>query len=683
MKPNRLLQHLLPSLGSSLLAASSLHAASGTWITDGSSTWSTGGNWSGGTIADGTDANANFILNITGNNLTKTVTLDSSRNIGNITKTDTVISNTALVIDASGGSILTLATSSGTPTITNTDAGGASRLDISAQLSSTQGLTKAGAGIVYLANNSSSWSGATTISNGLLHLGGVNVANIGGGSGRNISVASGAGVGFNALSNAILNRIVETTDEISVMTSTTSNAFDFSSSTGATLTGAFLGTYASGGNKAELSGIITMTGAYRLGAPGLNSGTLGIRQASLLSGSNGLIIGGNRVEIVGTHSFTGDTVIRDGARLGLAGLNTDVGTAKNHSLGLQNSVLDLGAPSATGQIFLEAGIGGQVLDSTTLANGGTTSATFGGLKGSRNLNSAFLFTNPGNNTAAAVATAITGFTLNVGTGKTATYTGAIGGFGAGASGGLNGASTLTKTGEGKQILGGVNTYTGVTSVNGGALEIAAGGSTAAGSAVSVSNSGSALVVNGTVNGTLTANVSTTISGTGTIVGNATISGTHNPGNSPGIQTFSGDLAYTGGSSVVNWELSDNTITNAPNPNAVFDQIVVGGTLNFAGATTLNLLFAGGSVLWADSLWDTDQSWTLYDVTTETTNFSNLSLGSINWLDSGSNLFSTTGGSFALSQVGNDVMINYTIPEPNAAALIGGFGVLALLRRRRR
>ena len=267
---------------------------------------------------------------------------------------------------------------------------------------------------------------------------------------------------------------------------------------------------------------------------------------------------------------------------------------------------------------------------------------------------------------------------------TVTYSGAIGGFGTGASGGLNGASTLTKTGDGKQILGGTNTYTGATSVNGGTLEIAAGGSTAAGSAVTVSNSGSALIVNGTVNGTLLANASTTVSGTGTVVGSATIQGTHNPGNSPGIQTFGGNLAYTGGASVVNWELSANTVSNVANPNAVFDQIIVGGNLDFTNLTTLNLSFAvaGSSVLWSDSLWNSAQSWTLYDVAGTTTNFSNLSINTINWLDSGGNLFSTTGGSFSLTQNVNDVVLNYTVvPEPRAA-LLGGLGLLALLRRRR-
>lgn len=233
----------------------------------------------------------------------------------------------------------------------------------------------------------------------------------------------------------------------------------------------------------------------------------------------------------------------------------------------------------------------------------------------------------------------------------------------GASGGSRG---LTKLGTGTLILDQANTYTGATTVTAGTLII--NGSTSSTSLVSVG-----------INGTL--------GGTGTVGGHSTISGTHNPGNSPGIQSFSGNLSYVdGGTSdpTVNWELNANTITNAANPNAIFDQIIVGGDLNFADLTTINLIFngSGSTVLWDDIFWDTAQSWTLYDVAGTTSNFGNLNLNTIDWQDSGSNLFSTTGGIFSLGQSGQDVILNYTvIPEPRAA-LLGILGVLLLFRRRR-
>ena len=248
------------------------------------------------------------------------------------------------------------------------------------------------------------------------------------------------------------------------------------------------------------------------------------------------------------------------------------------------------------------------------------------------------------------------------------------------------AYALTKSDNGTWTLSGTNTYIGATSVTGGTLVIGSTGSLAAASAVTVSNSGTELVVDGTVNGTLVANSSTSLSGSGTISGAAEIQGIHNPGNSPGIQTFGSNLSYTGGASVVNWELGLNTATQG-DPTAVFDQIIVGGNLNFTNSTTLNLVFngTGSGVLWSDTFWDSDQSWTLYDVAGSTSNFSNLQLTTINWLDStGTNSFETArpDASFSLSLSGNDVLLNYTaVPEPRAA-LLGGIGLLMLLRRRR-
>jgi MYXO-CTERM domain-containing protein len=231
------------------------------------------------------------------------------------------------------------------------------------------------------------------------------------------------------------------------------------------------------------------------------------------------------------------------------------------------------------------------------------------------------------------------------------------------------AGSLLKTGSGTITLTGANTYTGTTNVSAGTLLI--NGSTSNASAVTVG-----------LNGTL--------GGTGTVGGNTTISGIHSPGNSPGIQTFTGNLSYVDAGApdpTVNWELASNTTTVGANPTVNFDQIIVGGNLDFTHTTYLNLSFngVGSTVLWSDSLWASNRSWLLYDVTGITTNISNLNLNTINWLDSGSNLFSTAGGSFTLSQNGEDVMLNFTaVPEPSTYGL--GLGAMALalaaVRRRR-
>jgi len=232
-----------------------------------------------------------------------------------------------------------------------------------------------------------------------------------------------------------------------------------------------------------------------------------------------------------------------------------------------------------------------------------------------------------------------------------------------------GSFGLTKVGTGTLVLSVSNIYTGATNVSAGTLII--NGSTSNASAVTVG-----------LNGTL--------GGTGTVGGNTTISGIHSPGNSPGIQTFTGNLSYVNGGTpnpTVNWELASNTTTVGANPTANFDQIIVSGNLDFTHPTIINLSFngAGSTVLWSDSLWDANQSWLLYDVAGITTNIANLNLSTINWLDSGSNLFSTAGGSFTLSQNGEDVMLNFAaVPEPSTYGL--GLGAMALalaaVRRRR-
>jgi hypothetical protein len=127
---------------------------------------------------------------------------------------------------------------------------------------------------------------------------------------------------------------------------------------------------------------------------------------------------------------------------------------------------------------------------------------------------------------------------------------------------------------------------------------------------------------------------------------------------------------------------------------VFDQIVIGGDLAFYGSNILSLSFnpiiTGGTVDWSDAFWASNRSWTIYDVTGTTSGFVNLSLFlGEDWLDAQGDAFSTVlaGASFSLSQVNNDIVLNYTsaIPEPSTYGLIlGGLALAgAALRRRKK
>jgi autotransporter-associated beta strand protein len=147
-----------------------------------------------------------------------------------------------------------------------------------------------------------------------------------------------------------------------------------------------------------------------------------------------------------------------------------------NALALQNSAVDTTA-SVTGSA------------TAGLRIGSGTTLTLGGLTGNKNLADVFA---TGAGSSAGQYSTVTALTLNPGNGVTRTYSGAI----------TNGAAgmTLTKTGLGTQVLGGTNTYTGVTSVEAGVLLV--DGSTAAGSAVTVS-SNAVFGGKGTVNGNLT------------------------------------------------------------------------------------------------------------------------------------------------------------------------------------
>lgn len=257
---------------------------------------------------------------------------------------------------------------------------------------------------------------------------------------------------------------------------------------------------------------------------------------------------------------------------------------------------------------------------------------------------------------------------------------------------------LSKSGTGRLTLEGANTYTGATNVYGGVLEIASGGSLARGVLV---RSGGTLQVDGAIStaGTYSTTVYSggTLTGTGTIGGATTITvgATHSPGNSPGVQTFENNLTYQAGSTLV-WELITNSTAPADR-GVTYDGVDVAGNLTFSGSTTVNLTFnlEGSSVDWTDALWDSSitgtDGWKIFSVEGSTTGAENLALaGAHTLLDSnGVSLASVrpagdghVAAYFFVTQVGSDVYLNYSVPEPDSL-LLGGLGTLALFRRRRR
>lgn len=124
--------------------------SSGTWIADASSIWGLPVRWSGSVVATGAGQTANFsTINLT---FDRTITLDSSRSIGNLRFSDLVANGgvlQSLTITNNEDVTLTLDTGSTTvPAImvTNTAI-------ISAPLAGTNGFTKSGPGTLILSGN--------------------------------------------------------------------------------------------------------------------------------------------------------------------------------------------------------------------------------------------------------------------------------------------------------------------------------------------------------------------------------------------------------------------------------------------------------------------------------------------------------------------------------------------------
>lgn len=163
----------------------SAQAANGTWINpDSGGSWSTVGNWAGGTVANGSGFTANFAsIDITADN---TVHLNSARTLTGLVFGDTT-TNTAAgwVLDNNSNPGNTLTLINGLVTVN--PLGGTNVATISVILVGTSSLTKSGSGTLVL-SSANTYSSNTIISAGTLTL-------IGSGTITNsssVSVASGA-----------------------------------------------------------------------------------------------------------------------------------------------------------------------------------------------------------------------------------------------------------------------------------------------------------------------------------------------------------------------------------------------------------------------------------------------------------------------------------------------------------
>lgn len=218
---------------------------------------------------------------------------------------------------------------------------------------------------------------------------------------------------------------------------------------------------------------------------------------------------------------------------------------------------------------------------------------------------------------------------------------------------LKGTRGFVKDGAGTMTLSSANTYSGTTTVSAGALVVN-------------NTSGS-----GTGSGGVSIAAGAMLKGSGSLGGTTTISGIHAPGNSVGLQSFGNGLVYTSSALLSIEMIGDDLGLRGTD----FDTInLSGGLLSIDPAATLSLAASGMD--YSSEAWDTDRSFNLILVSGGTYG------GELFQLDTSSAGPFTGEGSWSLSGNSGGLFLNWSaVPEPSTV-LLGGLGILAMLRRRR-
>jgi fibronectin-binding autotransporter adhesin len=697
-------------------------AASGTWGQGSASTWSEGDNtfYGGDSVVFGEPASASTVT-LSGRLAPASVLVNNSTNPYTFSGTDgtaDITGGASLTKSGSGTLILNSAHSySGTTTVSSgvvdvgnggttgsLGSGGVSvasgaelvlnrsnAFAVSNSLSGAGLLTKKGAGRLTVSGDNSvgslNWN-FTGTGNGDI---GFNNASALGGSGSTITLAASAtGSTFFATSG-------NSTDVgISIGTG---GVFTWNGSTGNTtnLTGVISGSGAFtkvSGETLRLSGVNTYTGATTI-----SGGTLELYGSGQLgSGSyNGNISNAATLWVNTSADQTLSGVISGAGSLTKANIGKLVLSADNTFTG--SVTINGGTVEVPSNGLYRDGAGAAVYNGSavvTIGAGGTLKLVSyayngaGGLGGLRDYANARVInggtlevTGAGHSSGQDFTIGASGGTFRYNpsnTGDTLTLSGnvnsnttlngalvfdAIGNITAGDV--IAGSGSLGKTGSGKLILSGTNSYTGATSATAGSLII--NGSTSTSSLVTI---GSAA----------------TLGGSGTVGGDTAVSGVLAPGNSPGLLTFTNDLSFAAGSTVL-WELSANSLSGR---GTVWDAVNVGGDLAFTGATTLQPVFnaAGSTVDFNDLVWaqalGLSAGWKVFEVTGSISGLANLAVASGDFVDSQGNLLSSVrpGLSMLLYQSNGGIYLTTVSAIPEPTALFGLAGLLAggcLVRRR--
>lgn len=227
---------------------------------------------------------------------------------------------------------------------------------------------------------------------------------------------------------------------------------------------------------------------------------------------------------------------------------------------------------------------------------------------------------------------------------------------------------LIKKGDGALTLTGTNTYTGATKVQAGTVALGATGNISDSLILGVSGGTTATLDVSLKGATYT---QANISGNGTITGAAgsiiTATGTVTPGFSVGELNVSTNFTL-GGASTTQMEIAGLGGVAGTD----FDFIQVGGTLTYGGA--LSITGYNGFDLTQAGSYD------LFDFTSASGDFSSVNVNGVALSLAGST-WSSTNGMYSFDESSGILSVSL-VPEPATyAMLLGGLGILGMLRRK--
>jgi fibronectin-binding autotransporter adhesin len=400
--------------------------------------------------------------------------------------------------------------------------------------------------------------------------------------------------------------------------------------------------FAGNGEMSSIINPVTLANAISLGGYNLDNddATTNLTLTGLITGAGGSITWctNNNLALINSNTFTGGVDMREGTLL----LGSDTAAGSGQITLDSGTIIDAfgsgNARSIPNPIYVSN-------TTTQIGMGNDNNLTFTGIISGSGTSVVTIDNGPSGSVALSGTNTISNTTFNVNNGGTV-FASNNSAFGDSTN------PVIIQSGSTLNVLGGVTISDPIT--------VGAGANTFAGSGTITNNNAALPITNYVI-----------------------LSPSASPGGGPGNLTFSAPLIFVGGA--IHFQLYD--ATGSPGTGWGEVSVTGSGDLDFTGATTNSITFnvvsvnsSGNSASTLNFNPATSYSWTFATAPA----IVSFSAADFNIITTGFNN-STAGGGFSVSQVGNNLELNFTpVPEPSTWALMGA-GTLALgfvaLRRR--